>query len=148
MNEKLTIQELAAYLPWEVEVKDSTGLKLKWILHPYKDYLDSLSYGEFISLENFIIENESSSETHKLLLYPLSHLTKEIEHKGEKFVPIDFIEYKYYTQNWSDQLIRCIEDERWVFHLDYSLILHLHEWHFDTFGLIGRGKAIDKTTIQ
>lgn len=131
MKEQLTIQEFSAYLPWEVNVSN----------HNYSGIVKVTLFNAYDAL---IAINDNSF---RLLLLPLSHLTKEIEHKGEKFVPIAYIADKYYTQDWVAKLERCIEDERWVYHLDYSLILHLHEWHFDTFGLIDRGLAIDKTTI-
>jgi hypothetical protein len=143
MNEQLTLKELSAYLPYDIKVSyfdaERELIQFCKIMGFNGDEL-TISDGEYEYVVGF--------DDIKLCLLPLSHLTKEIEHKGERFVPIDFIQDKYYTQNWSDQLIRCIEDNRWVFHLDYSLILQLHEWHFDTFGLLDLCLAVDKTTIK
>ena len=78
----MTKQEfLAMSLPYDVKAIDKFGCI--WTIHPYKDALDSFKDNEHLSYENFIKE-----EVHKLILRPLSDLTKEIEHKGEKFVPI------------------------------------------------------------
>ena len=135
MNDKITIQELAAYLPWEVEA-----------IHLHRDITVKI-LGLQLDLDVIHSNGKTPIQFIKPILYTLSSLTKEIEHKGKKFVPIDYIADKYYTQNWVSQLERCIEDERWVYHLDYSLVLHLLEWHMDIFGLLDRGLAVDKTTI-
>ena len=77
----MTKQEfLAMSLPHDVKAIDK--FECIWTIHAYKDALDGLDDNEHLSYENFITE-----EGHKLILRPLSDLTKEIEHKGEKFVP-------------------------------------------------------------
>ena len=78
----MTKQEFSAFsLPYDVKAIDK--FECIWTIHAYKDALDSFKDNEHLSYENFIKE-----EVHKLILRPLSDLTKEIEHKGEKFVPI------------------------------------------------------------
>lgn len=127
-------------------------LELKHIA-PYLPYgLTSVNYFDGIELKRKIVPSNimgfvDGDTNAKPILRPLSDLTKEIKVNGEKFVPIEFIEEKYYTQNWANQLSRCIEDEKWIYHLDYSLILSLLEWHFDVFGLIENNLAIDINTL-
>src|SRR5690606_29154858 len=86
--------------------------------------VDILMYGDF-----------------KLLLRPLSDLTKEIEHNEEKFVPekelskIDgefYLEYdeNIYLKDLSN--LNLLEVTRGL-----TLINKLFEWHFDVFKLIG-----------
>ena len=81
------------------------------------------------------------------ILRPLSDLVKEIEVNGEKFVPTDYFEDKYYTLDLHKQCERIIEDENWINQSDYMLIDYLFEWHFDVFGLIDAGLAIDINTL-
>lgn len=74
----------------------------------------------------------------KPILRPLSDLTKEIEIEGKKFVPSDIIDSN------------CL---RWLLVSDISEIkLHTYnkllEWHFDVFGLIGKGLAINMNTLK
>ena len=74
MENKLELKHLAPYLPYGIKIKTNHG----W------EYLESLS-SEFIN-----IGNEDFYEFHEIKPYlrPLSNLIKEIEHNGEKFVPI------------------------------------------------------------
>ena len=82
------------------------------------------------------------------ILHPLSDLTKEIEHKGEKFVPIDWLEDKYYTLDLHKQAKTLIDDTAdWIFQCDFLLVLHLIEWHFYIADLISKGEAIDVNTL-
>ena len=84
----------------------------------------------------------------KPLLRPLSDLTKEIEHNGEKFVPLKEINYFYRmleSQEQADEIAdRMIGNSIPDGTLDYHLMVKLFEWHFDVFGLIEQGKALEK----
>jgi hypothetical protein len=91
----------------------------------------------------------------KPILRPLSDLTKEIEVNGEKFVPNkrindtfrkssqDLVPYKYDGYNLELE----IETENYSQRIDlydgYLIMQKLFEWHFDVFGLIEKGLAID-----
>lgn len=82
----------------------------------------------------------------KPILRPMSDLTEEITHRGEKFVPFDvlnnrgrFIEFDatgllYTTAG-------CIDSD-WPMVFD-----KFHEWMFDYRGLISAGLAIDVNTL-
>lgn len=76
----------------------------------------------------------------QLILHPLD-LTKEIEHNGEKFVPLYELikEDKAFTLDF----IKCYGIEE----LKLSVYEKLLEWHFDIFGLIEKGLAIDINTL-
>lgn len=122
----------------------------------------------------------------KLCLHPLSHLTKEIEINGEKFVPIEklypdrhilfnskragkeilFLETK--TEGGKSADYKLVIDNICRFRFstykgcyvgnffltnqyiinNYSLYEKLFEWHFDVFGLIEAGLAIDINTLN
>lgn len=150
--DKITIKELAPYLPY--------GLKCIWNTETYElhgvlandkcklmDIYDDTIYGCGIK---FI----------KPLLFPLSSLTKEIEVNGERFVPLkvlesmnDFGEHLYIQSSTLSEdfgkLDWWIEDEGgFTFNEMMNVYNKLLEWHFDVFGLIERGLAIDKTTIN
>ena len=81
------------------------------------------------------------------ILRPLSDLTKEIEHNGEKFVPS-----KEIIKHRPNDLI----DVSYVFSVNYleikSLpfwaILKLIEWHFDLFEGIKTKEAIDVNILD
>ena len=174
MKEQLTIQELSAYLPWDVRFDNGRDYE--------KDYLKGIrSNSYYVPMAQGSRDNDYFRfEKIKLVLYPLSHLTKEIEHKGEKFVPIErlfdinlgtewsktnFIETGFTDTEWWV----CLKDKpSWYFgyntengfyilckdgfhkYLKKANVLYqkLAEWHMDFQNLIPRGLAIDKTTIQ
>ena len=90
------------------------------------------------------------------ILHPLSDLTKEIEHKGEKFNPshklgteirggIEFykpsnfdLEINFESPNYSTQI---------DLYDGFLIIQKLIEWHFDIADLISKGEAIDVNTL-
>lgn len=135
---ELELNHLAPYLPY--------GLKLmnKYSLTPETLISCDDVYATLFGLYKTVSEQYSYDEI-KPILYPLDYLTKEITHNGETFVPIEFIEDKYFTLNYVERLERCIEDSRYLVHLDYLLITHLIEWRFDIFNLIEDGLAIPVT---
>ena len=132
----MTKQEfLAMSLPYGVKAIDK--FECIWTIHPYKDALDGLEDNEHLSYENFIKE-----DGHKLILRPLSDLAKEIEHKGEKFVPMDRI--AIYNPNNLCYFIECILTGM----VEWIVVRNLIEWHFDIADLISNGEAIDVNTLD
>jgi len=135
MKEQLTIQELSAYLPWEVEYTLDDG-KTRETLKSIDTGINTINFGWGDAI---FFEKELNV---KLLLLPLSSLTKEIEHKGEKFVPS--IEYGYLrfeeisTFKGGSNVLNFIQLR------EYNILLELH---FDIFGLIERGLAVNKLEI-
>lgn len=132
----MTKQEfLAMSLPYDVKVIDK--FDCIWTIHPYKDALDKLSDNEHLSYENFIKE-----EGHRLILRPLSDLTTEIEHKGERFVPINRIKESQYHLFFRGDITSPLEG------LQFSEIRKLIEWHFDLFGGIENKEAINVNDLK
>ena len=76
------------------------------------------------------------------VLRPLSDLTKEIEHNGETFIPIERI--GIYNPNNVDCLINQILSE----FVEFSIMETLVRWHFDVVDLISKGEAIDVNTLE
>src|SRR5690606_37484510 len=94
----------------------------------------------------FIGAHVTHNYERKLILRPLSDLTKEIEHNGWSFT---FSEV--YLGN--SKLAKILGVERSTFDnflndIDYSSIQLLFKHHFDVFGLIDKGLAIDINTLK
>ena len=82
--------------------------------------------------------------TGKPILRPLSDLTKEIEVDGEKFVPAIELNWSNITTDILSKSINLTNKFNNLFAFDYKKLL---EWHFDVFGLIEKGLAIDINTL-
>ncbi|MGE4412910.1 MAG: hypothetical protein AB7E45_04335 [Candidatus Caldatribacteriota bacterium] len=115
------------------------------------------------------------------ILRPLSDLTKEIEHKGEKFVPIvelakiaeesniKILDYKqkdsvFGVKYISEEGIECVfafheEGQAFAIHsindrlfdicmYQLQLFQQVVKWHFDLFGGIESGEAIDVNALD
>ena len=146
---ELKVEHLAPYLPYGLRMRNETHKAL--IESKGQTYHDS--YLNSISREGHLFIGKRESSVHistphwKPVLRPLSMLDKEIEHKGEKFIPIEWLEDKYYTLSLHKECERLIEldGHKWTNHLSYLLLIHLFEWHFDVFGLIPNGLAYEQS---
>ncbi|OYD42313.1 hypothetical protein [Sphingobacterium cellulitidis] len=118
--ERLTIKELAPYLPYGLKV-------IGFNSYVNKDMVCDLTDRNLWTH----IENQS-----KPLLRPLSTLTEEIEHNGERFVPYDTSVFARHRMNTLHP--KCIN----IVGMPYWCVTKLLEWHFDVFGLIDRGLAL------
>ena len=134
----LQIKHLAQYLPYKLKVIEDGKQKVMNASSGHSTYWCGMEYVA------------KRSDTIKLVLRPLSDLTKEIEHNGEKFVPVEWLEEKYYTLNLHQQCFRLLEEdgENWVNQCSYMLVEHLLEWKFDIFNLIENNLAIDINTMK
>lgn len=96
----------------------------------------------------FKINDESCLD---IILRPLSDLTNEIEHNGEKFVPVDIIfpEKEYKTPFDRKVAIEALKLQEVIgFSCTYfSIVQKLKEWNFDIDGLIEKKLAIDINTL-
>ena len=98
---------------------------------------------EIDTISNEIIGGASRYfNKYKSILYPLSNLTKEIEHNGEKFIPTIIISKIMSNGDW---LLICSKVN--INNLPYYIVEKLIEWHFDIAGLIEKGEAIDVNTL-
>jgi len=143
MNKELTIEHLAAYLPYGVKVK---------VLDPDRKYpyqrKDVFGFGTLcgvtdnaneidVRLDNSYDGSSDCVDTSdcKLLLRPLSQLTETIEHGGERFVPmIELIhadldgDEEYFVRikdkltisrgEWEKHLISCAYNEDYIIEFD------------------------------
>lgn len=87
-------------------------------------------------------------ENCKPILHPISDLTKEIEHGGEKFVPTEIINdlASDISPTWFiyDE---DVEKINWMLQPFY-IVQKLIELHFDIAGLIESGEAINVNTLE
>ena len=136
---KLELHHLAPYLPYGLKGKDHNGEEMR-----------------FTPILLAHIQADRMGFTP--ILRPLSDLTKEIEHNGEKFVPWVKLKESYpdfpYSHNGHEAL-DYLDANPDVFggllitkYCTYSIVQQLHEWHFDTFSLIENGLAVDINTVE
>ncbi|MDR0266002.1 MAG: hypothetical protein LBJ04_22505 [Sphingobacterium sp.] len=156
-NEKkapvLTLEHLAPYLPYAFNVIS------KVTEYTYK--VLGLSNDELMIAENAMFSGWYAISNFKPILRPISDLTKEIEHNEKKFVPIEWFEIgDDEAENWftfDHGNINLINDLsnisiHGIYHdinfLPYAVVQKLIKWHFDVFGLIEKGLAIDMNSIE
>jgi hypothetical protein len=154
---KLELKHLSGYLPY--------GLKVRYIERNETHILDFSNLNSICSYQIHL----------KPILRPLSDLIKEIEVNGEKFVPINEIAKIHIDWNKDDSNLKvryshqrqCNIEIEWnhtsskeLFFSDDLFIMtervHLNrfwviqkllEWHFDIYGLIENGLAVDINTL-
>ena len=131
MESQEFLEKIVGYLPY--------GLK---VLRP-----DNKTVLEVKGINgNLFVFNESPEtygairiNTNKLILRPLSDLTKEIEVNGDKFVPAKILKF--------DKSQYYLLKNPIGYDIHYSSFVKLFEWHFDIFRLIEKGLAIDINTL-
>lgn len=131
--EKLELKHLAGYLPY--------GLKMYWefgrnkTIAPWELMCNSL---------DFALNNQN-----KPILHPFSDLTKEIEVNGVKFIPADIINRDFCWDYVRNNMRLLLKDESYILvgYLPVLVVDKLLEWHFDIYGLIEKGLAIDINKI-
>lgn len=135
---KLELKHLAPYLPYG----------LKFLPTQYNKEVNKLTYLSTLYDSDEFGVNGFTSKWIKPILRPLSDLTKEIEHNGERFIPMirlskefdmSMIEHCFIEQNFIPKHIKTFR---------FEVVHQLLEWHFDIFGLIENGLAIDLNTLN
>tara|TARA_B100000378_G_scaffold236018_1_gene202683 strand:- start:4540 stop:4968 length:429 start_codon:yes stop_codon:yes gene_type:complete len=141
---ELELKHLAPYLPYAVQIET---------LYRSLGHMGGFNHKE---LDVFTL-NFFEIEDIKPILRPLSDLTKKIEHNGEMFIPLDYLvsedEDDYFVDTDFESYIKARlgnsdYEKHMIKYLPYGLINKLLEWHFDVFGLIEKGLAIDKNTLS
>tara|TARA_R110000772_G_C13017270_1_gene410128 strand:- start:55 stop:450 length:396 start_codon:yes stop_codon:yes gene_type:complete len=129
---KLELKHLAPYLPY--------GLKYNNIKNNNTYTMRSISTE--INMVDFGWGDAMELNEVKPILRPLSDLTKEIKHDGDKFTPCT--DY-YYLKDELEELSTL--DSSYIRYTRYNVVKVLFELHFDVFGLIEKGLAIDINTL-
>lgn len=146
MEKKLTLREIAPYLPYGLKSADNS-VKAYGLKKPLISNIDTINVMKFI---------DGGTEA-KPILRPLSDLTKDIEHNGIKINPYSDI-YNiqrdveiYRPLNLDHPIELLVNTEDYSQEVDlydgYLIIQKLLEWQFDIFGLIEKGLAIDINTL-
>ena len=151
-NEKLTLEQLSVYSPYGLKLlSNKNEIAVLAGMHDWLIFADTSD-----------TEREYYYDEVKLILRPLSDLTKEIEHNGEKFVPIIElfkIEWpnhaKAYFWDWDFEIVQnwvkvsntgtaksTTVNLQQISKNEFWLIQKLLSWHFDVFGLIDKGLAV------
>lgn len=125
-TEKLEPKHLAPYLPYGLKMKADEGT----MIYEAKGINISEQFWILIKDRNGF---DCQISNIKPILRPLSDLTKEIEHNGEKFVPINKLsptqsETRDNIELWLDGTIDYGSQEYFVMEL-------LFAWHFNVFNL-------------
>lgn len=129
--EKLTIKHLAPYLPYGLKIEFSRNI------YPKKTEIQELS------IFDFHLWDDNKFKI-KPILRPLSDLRNEININGNGFIPFKKLETKVIMSEFDlNEWIETITESMPL--SDWNL---LFEWHFDVFGLIEKGLAIDINTLN
>jgi hypothetical protein len=137
--EKRELKHLSAYYPYNVICK--RGKNKPRVLHAITPWL---------KLDGL-----------KLILRPLSDLTKEIEVNGDKFIPKERLYKKWLeihkatygdkseslTRGTFDIFINVVYEPKGYDRIEHWMFQDLIKWHFDVFSLIDNGSALDINTL-
>lgn len=155
----LTPDKLIPYLPYDLYFMEylpralTTIAPVKWSVEKF----------EFKKQLNPVTLNSFDYEKSKPILRPLSDLTRLIAHNGRTFTPlaqllVSMPDADFRFRNYNDAVIECwneSNEDTLKFYLppimgmnSYQHVQHLISWHFDVFGLIPKGLAINFNTLQ
>lgn len=144
---KLELHHIAKRLPFGVNILNVDP-------EDEKDYAENERVLLMVSDRHLLMRNDGDTKgkisidtviqysTYKPILRPLSDLTKEIEHNGEKFVPQEKLRWVWQDDPdvlWNQIYLRGIDITA------YELLL---DWHFDVDSLIESGLAIDVNSLN
>lgn len=133
---QLTIGDLAPYLPYKLRIVDEEG---------ESEFLSGLDIGSNIAWTR---RHCSYIGFIKPYLRPLSQLTQEIEHNGERVVTVDLLNQLSYPETIAfryrnGHLLFNGDGSEWNFlGVPMEALQLLFSLHFDVFGLIDAGLAL------
>lgn len=128
---KLELKHLAPYLPY----------KMRFVIDMY-EFTEGNCKPE---IRHFTMGNDLSMCLNygKPILRPLSDLLKDVK------VDNDVINFqKHFNEYEFEWLITSNNKRKLINSLDYFIVSKMIEYHFDIFGLINEGLAIDINTLS
>ena len=151
----MKLEHIAPYLPYKLNFKNE-----KWN--------SIVTLGLYNDMKHFGVEARDVysiiNSEYKPILRPLSDLTKEIEHNGERFMPYKELEKEFLMEGllkfettiygWigftdgNKNHIPIYMGSEVMPECGYGIVKKLFEWHFDVFGLIEKSEAIDINTLD
>ena len=141
---KLELKHLAPYLPYGLKVKTKYGCDTMQTLNEFCVNGDCEEWYSY--------EGDDELLEFKPILRPLTDLTKMTKIGKDNFEPLERLKcidlgYTDWISNEREGWINKYGRERWIGVIPSALINLLFEWHFDVFGLIDAGLAIDINTL-
>lgn len=158
----LTTVFLAPYLPYDIKCQiEHDCIMINEIATGIDTRMEYPNqYILFGNIEGwkFIGDKKVLLSSCKPILRPLSDLTKEIEHKGNKFIPLDILnnmlftkhsKLEYYDSDYCEGAILFTTNISGFNLLSMNeKIQKLYEWHFDVNKLIEKGLAISIHDVE
>ena len=129
---ELELIHLAGYLPYGLKFMPTQYNKEENKLYYLSSIYNSAEFGV----------NGFTSKWIKPILRPLADLTKEIDINGEKSIYLVEIMKLKEKGDWVGVQHKKIDD------MPFYVVQKLLEWHFDIYGLIEKGLAIDVNTLN
>ena len=163
----LELKHLAAYLPYKVQYQLYGNFPIK---KGVNNIVENIAE---VTTQNFMRILDDYDKNRKPILRPLSDLIKEINIKGDVFIPLvtlcrDFgkrepcnisfgIQYLMHADNggglkwWflynkENKSFELTDDDKEMNDYclpQYDMMAKLFEWHFDVFDLINKGLAVN-----
>ena len=118
----MTKQEFMAFsLPYglKVTVTGKSNVSGEHIYTLYSAYSDT-------PVIEVVGESDFKTDKYKSICHPLSDLTKEIEHNGEMFIPINYNAFKHDKES----LLELMGGFANYKSIKFGIIQKLIEWHF------------------
>lgn len=161
----MKLEHIAPYLPYKLNVRMPKhqfkyGEQITLPLNGISISSEGKMIMEFLKPDDGLLFSNECERKCLPILRPLSDLTKSITHNGETFVPIEKLKdyYNSLPDSFVEKLLWVAWDGQFtVFGLEedplevampYSMYQKVFEWHFDVFGLIDSGEAIDINTLK
>lgn len=134
--QKLTLKELAPYLPYELKIQvHGNGELFTLATHRfYKDYSNNE-----LSIHSMVEDSQV-----KPVLRPLSDITLEIV---QQLFGFEIEEFRMESDNENDFSLEVLTDLGWT-SLTFNEYQNLLAYHFDLFMLIEKGLAVDINTLS
>lgn len=136
--EKIELLHVLPYIPYAVKAIDLHG-EIREVVYDMQTYTLSHTGLNLVLGEHV---HGTLWNRHMLLLRPWSDLNREIEHEGEVFKPIN-----KFCAEFKDDILNCNCFAE-ISMLPYQAVQKLISWHFDIFGLIKIGQAIDINSVK
>ena len=141
---KLELKHLAPYLPYELKFYNISSEEIFGEVEKIDVYFGKIYLYKPLSWEKVVIDYVNQSESiYKPILRPLSDLTKEIE-EGKKPIAEWLMLCKNSKGVWS---FDTNDFSTWEVMAVINEVNLLFKNHFDVFGLIEKGLAIDINTL-
>ena len=141
---KLNLNNLAPYLPYGLKIRRGDDIfTLSGLDEPSKNQQYSITVKDKTGIGYYSFDHRHGCE---ILLRPMTDLTTTIFIGEENFMPLD----RLLAENNFDTEVMIMEDKlEYIEPLtslnfaNYTDIAKLLSWHFDVFGLIKKGLAVN-----